>query len=152
VSTRASRAVLVLTVAVAAIAATVLAAPSSFAGTVHQLTVSFSGEQVVPGPGDSDGAGGVFVSLGTKTGTLCFFADTANISTPLTGVHLHRGLRGQQGEAVVELHGPSTDPDVSGCLTLDREQVKDISRNSGNYYIDLHNEEFPNGALRAQLG
>ena len=151
-SSRASKAVRVLAVVAAAAVSTVFVAPPSLAGTVHQFTVPFSGDQVVPGPGDSDGPGGVFVSLGTKTGTLCFFADTANVSTPLIVVHLHRGPRGQQGEVVVDLHGPSTDPDVSGCLTLERELVKDISRNRENYYMDMHNEQFPSGALRAQLG
>ncbi|WP_345483293.1 CHRD domain-containing protein, partial [Actinopolymorpha pittospori] len=142
----------VLAVALTAVAATVLSAPSSLAGTAEQFTVPFSGDQVVPGPGDPDGAGGVFVALGTKTGTFCFFIDTANISTPLTAVHLHRGVRGQVGEVVVDLYGPSTDPDVSGCLDLGREQARDIRQDRGNYYIDMHSEEFPDGALRAQLG
>jgi hypothetical protein len=127
-------------------------APASFAGTADQFTVPLSGDQVVPGPGDPDGGGGVFVTLGSKTGTVCFFADTANISTPLTGVHLHRGLRGAAGQVIVDLHGPSNDPDVSGCLNLDRDLVRDISRHRDNYYIDMHNEELPDGALRGQLG
>jgi hypothetical protein len=127
-------------------------APASFAGTVDQFTVPLSGDQVVPGPGDPDGGGGVFVTLGQRTGTFCFFSDTANISTPLTAVHLHRGLRGEAGQVIVDLHGPSDDPDVSGCFNLDRDLVRDISKHRDNFYIDIHNEELPDGALRGQLG
>jgi hypothetical protein len=128
-------------------------APASHAGTAAQFTVPFSGDQVVSGPGDPDGAGGVFVTLGRKTGTLCFFADTTNISTPLTVVHLHRGFAGQAGQVIADLHGPSaTDPDVSGCLNLGSALIRDIMKDPGNYYIDIHNQEFPEGALRAQFG
>jgi hypothetical protein len=130
----------------------VFSAPASHASTTDQFTVPFSGDQVVPGPGDPDGDGGVFVALGRNTGSFCFFADTANISTPLTVVHLHRGLRGQVGEVILDLHGPSNDPDVSGCFNPGRELVRDIMKHLDNYYIDYHSEEFPGGALRAQLG
>jgi hypothetical protein len=127
-------------------------APASSAGTADQFTVPFSGDQVVPGPGDPDGAGGVFVTLGSKTGTFCFFADTANISTPLTVVHLQRGFRGQAGQVIRNLYGPSNDPDVSGCLNLGRDLIRDMMRNRNNYSIDIHNQEFADGAIRAQLG
>lgn len=143
---------LIITLLGLALAMTVYPAPASLAGTVDQFTVPFSGDQVVPNPGDSDGTGGVFVSLGRHSGVLCFFADTANISTPLTAVHLHRGVAGQVGESVVQLYGPSTDPDVSGCPDLGSALVRDISKHRDNYYVDIHNEEFPDGALRAQLG
>lgn len=125
--------------------------PAALAGTQERFTVPLEGSQVVPGPGDPDGAGGVFIFMDRQTGRFCFFADTANISTPLTAVHLHRGMSGQSGEMVATLHGPSTDPDVSGCFDFDRDLVRDISKNKGNYYIDMHNEEFPEGALRAQF-
>jgi hypothetical protein len=127
-------------------------APVSLADTVDQFTVPFSGEQVIPGPGDPDGEGGVFVTLGRNSGTFCFFANAANISPPLTAVQLHRGLRGQAGQVIQDLHGPSTDPHVSGCFNLGRDLIRDMSKNRNNYYIDIHNQEFPDGALRGQLG
>lgn len=138
-----------------ALAMVVSLAPAGVAGTGEQFTVSLSGDQVVPGPGDPDGGGGVLVTVGKtsgKEGTFCFFADTSNVSTPLTAVHLHRGPRGEEGELVLVLHGRSeTDPDVSNCLTIDRDLEKDIRKNKENYYIDIHNEEFPDGAVRGQF-
>lgn len=151
-SSTAKKLVRFIVVAAFAVAATMFPSTVALADKGEQFTVPFSGDQVVPGPGDPDGAGGVFIAMGKRTGTFCFFADTANISTPLTAVHLHRGVRGEVGEEVVQLHGPSADPDVSGCHRLDRKQVKDISKYRENYYIDIHNEEYPDGALRGQLG
>jgi CHRD domain len=127
-------------------------APAGLADTAEQFTVPISGAQVVPGPGDPDGGGGVFVTLGRNTGTFCFFADTANIATPLTSVHLHRGLRGEVGQVIADLYGPSNDPDVSGCYNLGRDLVRDIGKYRAHFYIDIHNQEFPDGALRGQLG
>lgn len=127
-------------------------APAGFAGTAEQFTVPFNGNQVVPGPGDPDGAGGVFVALGTKTGSFCYFADTTNITTPVTSVRLNRGTRGQAGQMVAQVHGASNDPDTSGCFNFSRELVRDISKYRSNYYLEIQNEEFPGGALRAQFG
>lgn len=107
--------------------------PAGLAGTADQYTVELSGDQVVPEAGDPDGGGGVFVAQGRKTGTFCFFADTANISPSLTAVELHRGPAGDVGPMVAQLHGQADDPDVSGCVELPRDVVKDIRKHRENY-------------------
>lgn len=134
------------------VAAVVSFAPAASANTSEQFMVPLGGDQVVPASGDPDGAGGVFMSLGTRTGTLCFFADTANISTPLTSVTLNQAVRGQNGPAIVNLYGYSNDPDVSGCQTLDRDLVKNIGKYRTKYYLEFRNVEYPGGVLRGQLG
>jgi CHRD domain-containing protein len=142
----------IITILGLASATVVSLAPAGLADTAEQFTVPLSGDQVVPGPGDPDGGGGVFVAMGRQTGSFCFFADTANISTPLTAVHLHRGVGGGVGEVVTVLHGRSDDPDTSGCFNLSRDRIRDISKNRKDYYIDIHTETEPDGALRGQLG
>lgn len=139
-------------VGLASAAMVVTLAPAASADTVDQFTVPLSGDQVVPSPGDPDGTGGVFMSLGRHSGTLCFFADTANISTPLTGVTLNRGARGQTGGAVLTLYGASNDPDVSGCQTIGRDLTRELQRNRAGYYLDFRNTEYPGGVVRGQLG
>ena len=38
------------------------------------------------------------------------------------------------------------------CLTdLNKNLLKDILRNPENYYVNVHNAPFPNGAVRGQL-
>lgn len=127
-------------------------APAASAGTQQRFTVPLEGAQVVPGPGDPDGSGGVFVFLDRQTGRICFFVNTADVSTPFTSVDLHRAPRGEVGPIVAEVYGPTNDPDPSACLDLDRALVRDIGKNQEDYYIDVHNDEFPEGAVRGQLG
>jgi hypothetical protein len=37
-------------------------------------------------------------------------------------------------------------------VTVSREEARDIVKNPENYYVNVHNAEFPGGALRGQLG
>lgn len=127
-------------------------APASVAApAATRHIVMMSAQEVVPGPGDPDGDGDLTLYLGWKSGRTCWFLNTTNVAAPLTAVHLHRGAVGEAGEQVALLHGPNSDGDTSNCKELDRTLVRDIVKNLGNYYIDVHNQEFPDGALRGQL-
>jgi len=119
----------------------------------ERYIVPLSGDQVVPGPGDPDATGGISYTLQRHSGIMCFFADTSGVSVPLTGVDLHRGVRGENGDLIAVLYGTSpTDPDPSRCVNLDAEVMRDIFKDRSDFYFDIHNEEFPAGAVRAQLG
>jgi hypothetical protein len=37
-------------------------------------------------------------------------------------------------------------------VSADQDLIKAITKNPENYYFNVHNAEFPAGALRAQLG
>jgi hypothetical protein len=50
---------------------------------------------------------------------------------------------------VATLTGGATD--ASGCATVDKKVLADIRNNPELYYLDAHNGEFPNGAIRRQL-
>jgi hypothetical protein len=51
---------------------------------------------------------------------------------------------------VVPLAAP-TDGDSSGCVEVDRELIKEIIQNPGDYYVNVHNADFGPGAVRGQL-
>lgn len=125
--------------------------PAQAAPGATRYVTLLSAQEVIPGPGDADGDGDLSISIGRKTGTFCWFMNTTNVAAPLTAVHLHRGDVSESGEQVALLEGPTTSTGPAECNDLDRRLVKDIVKQPSAYYIDVHNEEFPDGALRGQL-
>jgi hypothetical protein len=113
------------------------------------LSASLSGAEEVPGPGDLDGSGMAMVWLNPGRGEICFTLAVSNID-PATGAHIHIGEAGVAGPVVVPLVPPTTGTS-SGCISVDRDLIRDIIRNPGNYYVNVHNPAFPAGAVRGQL-
>jgi hypothetical protein len=40
---------------------------------------------------------------------------------------------------------------VSGCVETNNDLAREIKRNPASFYVNLHNAEFPAGAIRGQL-
>jgi hypothetical protein len=149
-----------LTVALAAMAAVLMITASVGAherdgdkrGKGHKgklLTANLSGAKEVPGPGDEDGKGKAAVKVKPSAGTLCFALRWRNIADP-TAAHVHKAPKGEAGDIVVTLFQGTADE--SGCIeNLDEALLRDIKRNPREYYVNIHNAEFPDGAIRGQL-
>lgn len=114
------------------------------------FTTTLTGAAEVPGPGDADGAGTASITLNHGQGEVCFELMVENIA-PANLAHIHMGAVDQAGPPVVTLT-PPTSGTSKGCVPLDKDKVKDIIQNPENYYVNVHNEEFPDGAVRGQLG
>jgi hypothetical protein len=132
-----------------AVALLLLAVPAGAAG--RTLTTTLSGAEEVPGPGDPDGTGFASLALNTGAAEICFELTVSNIS-PATASHIHIGRAGQAGPVVVTLSPPPTDGDSSGCVSTDRDLIKAIKQQPSLFYVNVHNADFPNGAVRGQLG
>ena len=114
------------------------------------LTAAAEGEQEVPGPGDADGAAtGDFALLGDDQ--LCYLVEAANITLPLTGMHIHRGPAGVAGPVVVPLDPAAVNASEETCTDVDPALLDEIAANPGAFYLNLHNADFPQGAVRGQL-
>jgi hypothetical protein len=113
------------------------------------LTAQLTGAAEVPGPGDADGAGTFKATLNPGQNQICYELSVSNIATA-TAAHIHTGAATVAGPVLVTLKTPSDGP-VKECVTLDREQIKLISKTPGDYYVNVHNAEFPDGAVRGQL-
>lgn len=114
------------------------------------LATTMSGAEEVPGPGDPDGTGFAVISLNQGQAQVCFELTVSNIA-PATAAHIHVGPAGVAGPVVVPL-SPPTSGSSSGCLSADPDLIKDIRKNPSNYYVNVHNAEYPAGAVRGQLG
>jgi hypothetical protein len=62
--------------------------------------------------------------------------------------HIHHAPAGQTGPIVSTIEFGLFG---SSCGDIEKRVLQDITRNFDQYYIDIHTDEFPDGALRGQL-
>ena len=107
--------------------------------------------------GDPNGRGEVYVfGIDGDPTTLCYVLLVDKIETA-TAAHIHEAPAGTNGPVVVNLAAPF-DGDAADCLTegeagkfVGGQTVADILANPADYYVNVHNAEYPAGALRGQL-
>ncbi len=114
------------------------------------LTTALTGAAEVPGPGDADGTGTASITLNHGQGEVCYELTVDKIAAA-NAAHIHIGAVDKAGPPVLNLT-PPTNGTSKGCAPLDKEKIKDIVQNPANYYVNVHNAEFPDGAVRGQLG
>lgn len=116
--------------------------PAAYA---QSYSAQLTGAAEVPGPGDPDGSGFAVITI-TGT-TLRYVVWTQNIN-PATGAHIHLGGPTVAGNVVV---GFDVNMLFNGTATITQELANAINANPSGYYVNVHNAEFPNGAVRGQL-
>jgi hypothetical protein len=120
-------------------------------GDVRTFSTELSGAAEVPGPGDPDGRGTATITLDPSQGEVCFEFTVSNIE-PATAAHIHEAPVGEAGDVVVPLTPPDASGVSSGCVSdVDRALIQNIIQNPEQYYVNVHNAEFPDGAVRGQL-
>lgn len=128
---------------------TIPAKPPLFAHLLGGNEVSPAGKA---NSGDPNGTGSATV-ITKGVSELCFAILTKGIGTP-TAAHIHKALAGLNGPIVVTLTAPiKGNPGASsGCINnLPIALVLNIRTNPSEYYINVHTERFPAGAIRGQL-
>jgi hypothetical protein len=135
----------------AAVSLTALAAAPLIAqgDSGRPFTTMLEGANEAPVAGDPDGTGTANVRINVGTGQLCYTLQVSGIA-PATAAHLHEAPAGTAGPVVVGLQAP-TGGSSNGCLSIGRELALEIVREPADYYVNVHNSEFPGGALRGQL-
>ncbi|NYG55922.1 CHRD domain-containing protein [Nocardioides perillae] len=107
--------------------------------------------------GDPNGTGSAYVfGVDGDPRTLCYVLEVDKIGQA-RAAHIHRGEAGSNGPVVAFLAAPG-DGDAADCLTegepgkfADGQTVADILENPEEYYVNVHNDEYPGGAVRGQL-
>jgi len=164
----------------AAIAGGALLGPlnGAFAGHLNVLEeANLRGRNEVPADstvrgnvGDKNGKGEAYVfGIDGDPTTLCYVLTVEKIA-PATAAHIHEGPRGENGPVVANLAAPA-DGNAADCLTQGElnttapfapkfptdaqgnplSTVAEILATPGDYYVNVHNAEFPGGAIRGQL-
>ena len=142
-------ATLVLTASALAVGGAVVAgAPASAAPAVKHIVAPLSGLQEVPGPGDADGKGKGTLDVNATTGEICYVLEVRGIA-PATAAHIHEAARGVAA-GVVQVLKPPTSGRSSSCVT-NLKVARGIVEAPADYYLNVHNLDFPGGAVRGQL-
>jgi hypothetical protein len=126
----------------------VSAVPPSGIHSGRPLAAQLTGAAEVP-LGDPDGSGVAKLRLNQGQRTICYRITVADIA-PATAAHIHIAPVGAAGPVVVPLT-PPTAGTSEGCTTVDRMLIKAIRKHPANYYVNVHNAEYPGGAVRGQL-
>jgi hypothetical protein len=144
-----------LGLATAVCAAVSLALPSMASAVRKPLFAALNGQNEISeegrrGVGDRNGAGSFSAVI--KGRQLCYGLAVRDIEDPIAA-HIHRGGRNVNGPIVVPLRHPQTgDPGASSaCTTVRSALIRAIRRRPGRYYVNVHNDDFPDGAIRGQL-
>jgi hypothetical protein len=119
------------------------------------LTAAMNGKREVDAAGkknagDLNGLGG-FTAVVDK-GKLCFGIVVRGLDTPVAA-HIHRGGPKVMGPVVLPLTQPSAgNPGASsGCVDVTEALATEMLRRPARFYVNVHTEAFPNGAVRGQL-
>jgi hypothetical protein len=116
---------------------------------ISQMT----GSNEFPGPGDTDGSGAATVSFAKQEDgayEVCWDMAYTGIAAP-TMAHIHQGATGVAGPIVIDF-GVPTPNSFKGCVVDQPAAVVDpILANPAGFYTNVHNGDFPNGAIRGQL-
>lgn len=147
-------------------------AQSAYAGHTNPvLEASLDGSAEIPASGDFSeiagdvtGVGGAYVfGVDGDPNTLCYVLTVSGIQLVPVGegmaAHIHEGAMNENGPVVAALAGPE-DSNAGDCLTEGEEGkfptgemgiVQRILTSPEDFYINVHNPQFPNGAIRGQL-
>ncbi len=115
------------------------------------LGTTLSGDEEGP-PGEVDAGGVAFVDLLEDGTTVCASIDYVGAAVP-TAAHVHAAEAGADGPVVVTLAPFDGDEAVAdGCVGgLDPRLVADIAADPAGYYVDVHTDAYPDGAVRGRL-
>jgi len=142
------RRLLFLPLAMALLLAMVPGTVVASSGTI--IATIMTGAQEAPDPGDPDGRGVAAFVLKPETGRVCWAYAVKGVD-PIEAAHIHRAPVGSPGPVVVPIGASGSRGYSIGCTTADPALVAEIAANPGAFYFNVHNDAFPNGALRGQL-
>jgi CHRD domain len=128
--------------------ASVLPASAEIGGRAFRVELTGEAEvtaQGVPNQGDLDGSGTATLTINPGLGQVCWAIEVEGVE-PIFAAHIHVAPSTTTGPVVVPLN-----PYTGGCTDIDRKLALAIMTDPGSYYVNVHNDPYPAGALRGQL-
>jgi CHRD domain len=102
------------------------------------------------GTTDQDGTGGATFTLNQGHGQICYDVNWSGLAV-VSGLHIHAAA---DNTIVVPLDADTnlTDSNAKGCVSgIAKNVIQAIRQHPNQYYVNLHTDEFPTGAIRGTL-
>ena len=99
--------------------------------------------------GAPSGTAKAVVTLSTKTDKVCSTFKSSGVTHP-TYAHIHIAPARKSGSIVVPLSTGSKFL-TKGCVPASATVINAIAANPHGYYVNIHSQQYPSGAVRAQL-
>jgi hypothetical protein len=133
--------------ALAAVAAVVVASPAQAAPVT--MTASMTADEEVPQKGPAGATGSGTIDINTDNNQVCYTFVTQNLNDPVTAGHIHKGAKGVAGDVLIDLK--VTAGNLKGCVTDEPAKIQAVLADAQGYYLNLHTQANPAGAVRGQL-
>lgn len=111
-------------------------------------TATLTGDAVVPGPGDDGGSGLAVLDL---QGTTLTYTILVSGVPDVTTAHIHEGAAGTSGGVVVDLSATFVNGTATNTVSVDAGTASAMQADPAGYYVQVHSDEFGDGAVRGQL-
>jgi hypothetical protein len=120
--------------------------PAHGADTQSLTAAMTAAEETPPGPTGGEGSGKF--TIDQAAGQFCYDLTWNDKTGEPNAGHVHKGEKGKPGGVVIQFSLPDKPKD---CVKADAGVLKDIVANPGGYYVNLHTNAYPTGAIRGQL-
>ena len=112
------------------------------------VSAKLTGKAEAPKKGEEAGSGLAVIHLNANKGTVCWsFKNVEGVVKP-TAAHIHKAPKGKAGPVVVPLGGTYK---ANGCTKASKKTITAIESKPNAFYVNIHNKEYPDGAIRGQL-
>lgn len=117
------------------------------------FSLALSGEAEVC-DGDTCGGGGTGsadIEINSDRNELCYEISLDDVED-VTAAHIHAAPEGEAGDVVIDLEYAGDDTGAEECIDgIDENILEDVSEEPERHYLNVHSEEYPDGAARDQL-
>jgi hypothetical protein len=113
------------------------------------LAVDLTGDEEVPGPGAGSGSGRAEVTVAPGGAEVCFSLEVDGLEG-VSAAHVHEGRPGTAGPIAVTLEAP-VEGTADGCADSTTSIVDGLVSGDRSFYVNVHTDDFPDGAVRGQL-
>lgn len=142
----------ILALALAAALLLVSCNPGDDEGGTFDIELSGANEVCDGDTCGGDGTGTAEVEINSDENQICYDISLEGVEN-VKAAHIHTGTEDEAGPVLVNLEYPEGEDDgADQCVDgVGESDLEDISEEPAGFYVNVHSEQYPDGAVRGQL-